>query len=111
MCGHWQGVRELSPQGGHTIYLALLLGAATVVLILLCQYFWPGGVQPGGVVLCIVLFSTPIETYVPYALNRILDTTIGVIAALLVNYVLPRERVVALWEGFKGLFRKETPTV
>ena len=99
------------PQGGHTIYLALLLGAATVVLILLCQYFWPGGVQPGGVVLCIVLFSTPIETYVPYALNRILDTTIGVITALLVNYILPRERVVALWEGFKGLFRKETPTV
>ena len=99
------------PQGGHTIYLALLLGAATVVLILLCQYFWPGGVQPGGVVLCIVLFSTPIETYVPYALNRILDTTIGVIVALLVNYLLPRERVVALWEGFKGLFRKENTTV
>ena len=26
---------------------------------------------------------------------------IGVIVALLVNYFLPRERVVALWEGFK----------
>ena len=25
----------------------------------------------------------------------------GVIVALLVNYFLPRERVVALWEGFK----------
>ena len=25
------------PQGGHTVYLALLLGAAIVVLILLCQ--------------------------------------------------------------------------
>ena len=46
------------------IFLAVLLGAATVILILLCQYFWPGGVQPGGVVLCIVLFSTPIESYV-----------------------------------------------
>ena len=42
------------PQGGHTVFLAVLLGAATVILILLCQYFWPGGVQPGGVVLCIV---------------------------------------------------------
>ena len=79
----------------------MLLGIATVILILLCQYFWPGGVQPGGVVLCIVLYSTPVETYVSYALNRILDTTIGVIVALLVNYFLPRERVVALWEGFK----------
>lgn len=89
------------PQGGHSMLLAVLLGIATVILILLCQYFWPGGVQPGGVVLCIVLYSTPVETYVSYALNRILDTTIGVIVALLVNYFLPRERVVALWEGFK----------
>ena len=92
---------HIYPQGGHSMLLAVLLGAATVVLIVLCQYFWPGGVQPGGVVLCIVLYSTPVETYVSYALNRILDTAIGVIVALLVNYILPRERVVALWEGFK----------
>ena len=89
------------PQGGHTVYLALLLGAAIVVLILLCQYFWPGGVQPGGVVLCIVLFSTPIETYVSYALNRIFDTAVGVIVALLINYFLPRKRVVAICEKVK----------
>ena len=93
------------PQGGHSMLLALLLGGAIVVLILLCQYFWPGGVQPGGVVLCIVLFSTPVETYVAYSLNRIFDTAVGVIVALLVNYFLPRERVVAFWEKAKGLFR------
>ena len=92
---------HIYPQGGHSMLLAVLLGIATVILILLCQYFWPGGVQPGGVVLCIVLYSTPVETYVSYALNRILDTAIGVIVALLVNYFLPRERVVRLWEGFK----------
>ena len=96
---------------GGTLYfalmglLAVLLGIATVILILLCQYFWPGGVQPGGVVLCIVLFSTPVETYVAYSLNRIFDTAVGVIVALLVNYFLPRERVVACWEKVKGLFR------
>ncbi len=60
------------------------------------------------VVLCIVLFSTPIETYMSYALNRIFDTAIGVIAALLVNYFLPRPRVVSLWEGFKGSFKKDS---
>ena len=96
---------HIYPQGGHSVLLALLLGAAIVVLILLCQYFWPGGVQPGGVVLCIVLFSTPIDTYVSYSLNRIFDTAVGVIAALLVNYYLPRKRVVAFWEGCKGSFR------
>ena len=90
------------PQGGHSMLLALLLGAAIVVLILLCQYFWPGGVQPGGVVLCIVLFSTPVDSYIPYALNRILDTSVGVIVALAVNYFLPRERVVCWWEKVTG---------
>lgn len=60
------------------------------------------------VVFCIVLFSTPIETYMSYALNRIFDTAIGVIAALLVNYFLPRPRVVSLWEGFKGSFKKDS---
>ena len=60
------------------------------------------------VVFCIVLFSTPIETYMSYALNRIFDTAMGVIAALLVNDFLPRPRVVSLWEGFKGLFKKDS---
>lgn len=61
------------------------------------------------VVLCIVLFSTPIESYMMnYALNRIFDTAIGVIAALLVNYFLPRPRVVSLWEEFKGLFKEDS---
>lgn len=91
--------------GGNRLFGTLIGGLlAIVVLILLCQYFWPGGVQPGGVVLCIVLFSTPVETYVAYALNRIFDTAVGVIVALLVNYFLPRERVVACWEKVKGLF-------
>ncbi len=33
---------------------------------------------------------------------------IGVIVALLVNYFLPRARVVAFWEGLKGLFRMDS---
>ena len=90
------------PQGGHTVFLAVLLDFAIVILILLCSYFWPGGVQPGGVVLCIVLFSTPVDRYIPYALNRILDTSVGVIVALAVNYFLPRERVVCWWEKVTG---------
>ena len=95
---------RLYPQGGHTVALALLLGCAIVVLVLLCQRFWPGGVQPGGVVLCIVLFSTPVDSYVTYALNRIWDTGVGVVAALLVNYLLPRQRVVALWDAVQRYF-------
>ena len=32
----------------------------------------------------------------------IFDTAVGVIVALAVNYYLPREKVVSLWEGFKA---------
>ena len=77
------------PEGGHTLLLVPLVFIGTVLLILLCQLFWIGGVQPGGVVLCIILFNTPVDTYVSYALNRMFDTAVGVIAALVVNSLFP----------------------
>ena len=73
------------PEGGHSLLLVPLVFIGTVVLILLCQKFWVGGVQPGGVVLCIVLFNTPVDTYVSYALNRMFDTGVGVLVAFIVN--------------------------
>ena len=77
------------PHGGHTLLLTVLVFVGTVILVLLCQMFWVGGVQPGGVVLCIILFNTPVDTYVSYALNRMFDTGIGVLVALLINRLLP----------------------
>ena len=78
------------PEGGHTLWLVPLTFIGTVLLILLCQMFWVGGVQPGGVVLCILLFNTPVDTYVSYALNRILDTAVGVMVAWGISYFFPR---------------------
>lgn len=78
------------PDGHYTLGLVPLMFAGTVILILLCQMFWVGGVQPGGVVLCIMLFNTPVESYIQYACNRILDTAVGVLVALFVSYVFPR---------------------
>jgi len=77
------------PDGSPSLLMVLMVFIGTVLLILLCQTFWVGGVQPGGVVLCIILFNTPVETYVTYALNRMLDTGIGVVAALAVNSLFP----------------------
>ena len=77
------------PDGRPSLLMVLMVFIGTVLLILLCQMFWVGGVQPGGVVLCIILFNTPVDTYVSYALNRILDTGIGVLAALAVNSLFP----------------------
>ena len=73
------------PEGGHRWLLIPLTFVGTMILIVLCQMFWVGGVQPGGVVLCIVLFNTPVDTYVSYALNRMFDTGVGVLVAFIVN--------------------------
>lgn len=82
------------PEGGHHALLLGLLFVGVVVLIIVSVVFhWPGAVQPGGVVLCILLFNTPVATYISYSVNRIVDTGVGVLFALMVNYLLPRERV------------------
>ena len=78
------------PDGRYTLLMIPFVFVGTVLLVLLCQLFWIGGVQPGGVVLCILLFNTPVATYVDYAMNRIFDTAVGVIIALIVSYVFPR---------------------
>ena len=80
---------QLFPDGSNRWFLIPLTFIGVVLLILACQYIWVGGIQPGGVVLCIILFNTPVETYISYALNRILDTGIGVLAAFFVNAMLP----------------------
>ena len=85
------------PEGGFHGAILPLLFVGVVALILVSQMFrWNGAVQPGGVVLCIILFNTPVDTYVSYSLNRIVDTGIGVVIALLVNRFFPRE-LVSKW--------------
>lgn len=80
------------PEGCYWLRLPLVF-LGIVVMILLCVLLhWPGGVQPGGVVLCIILFNTP-PHHIDYAINRMIDTGIGVVIALLVNYFLPRSRL------------------
>ncbi len=93
------------PEGGHTLLLVPLVFIGTVALILLCQIFWVGGVQPGGVVLCIILFNISEENYISYALNRIFDTGIGVVVALVVNSVFPGGFTFRFMERFYRLFR------
>ncbi|MDD3347986.1 aromatic acid exporter family protein [Oscillibacter sp.] len=94
------------PEGGRSLLLVPLVFIGTVLLIILCQFFWVGGVQPGGVVLCILLFNTPVDSYVSYALNRIFDTAIGVLAALAVNSMFPGGFTFEWMERLYGRFTK-----
>ncbi len=78
------------PEGCYWLPMVFL---GIIVLISMCVMFhWPGGVQPGGVVLCIILFSTPAH-HIDYAIHRMIDTGVGVVIALLLNYLLPRSRL------------------
>ncbi len=84
----------LDPPGDQRVLLIPLIFVGVVILICLAQMFhWPTAVQPGSVVLCIILFNTPVETYVSYALNRMVDTGVGVVVSMVINYLLPRERL------------------
>lgn len=82
------------PEGGAHPLILLFLFVGVILLVLLSLYLkWPGAIQPGGVVLCIILYNTPVDTYVSYSLHRIADTAIGVGVALAINYLLPREKM------------------
>ena len=82
------------PEGDRNALILLWLFVGTILLIMLCQLFkWPGGIQPGGVVLCIILFNTPVDTYIEYSIFRMIDTGVGVACALLVNWYFTRPRV------------------
>lgn len=82
------------PTSNFRFMLFELLFVGIILLVLVCQFFViPGAIQPGGVVLCIILFNTPVDAFISYPLNRIFDTAIGVIIGIAVNLLISRERV------------------
>ena len=88
------------PQGGFHFLMLPMVFVGVVLLILISQIVnWPGAIQPGGVMLCIILFNTPVATYIDYSVNRIVDTGFGVIVALAINYFFPREKVLEIKEN------------
>ena len=85
------------PTSEFRFMLFQLLFIGILLMVLVCQFFViPGAIQPAGVVLCIILFNTPVKAYISYPLNRIFDTAIGVIIGILVNMLISRERVAKL---------------
>lgn len=90
---------QIYPDGKMRAMILPFLFVGVILLIKVCLLMhWPGAIQPGGVILCIILFNTPVETFIPYSVNRIIDTGVGVAIALAVNYFFPRER----WEKIKS---------
>ena len=59
-------------------------------LIVVAQIFnAAGAIQSGSVMFFILMLNTPAETYAAYAINRVIDTIIGELAAFSINYIIP----------------------
>ena len=70
----------------------IFLFVGIMVMIVVSQIFHVNAAIPSGsVVFYIVMLNTPENQYISYALNRMLDTGVGVILSILVNIALPRE--------------------
>lgn len=92
------------PTSDFRFMLFELLFVGILLMVLVCQFFViPGAIQPAGVVLCIILFNTPVDAYITYPLNRILDTAIGVLIGIAVNILISRERITKI----KNFFTKK----
>lgn len=64
----------------------LLLMVGIVLLIYISQILGcAGAIQGGAVVFYIVMLNTSSDQYIPYALNRMLDTAVGVGMSILIN--------------------------
>ena len=82
------------PTSNFRFMLFELLFVGILLMVLVCQILViPGAIQPAGVVLCIILFNTPVDQYITYPINRIFDTAIGVIIGIVVNLLISKERV------------------
>lgn len=77
-----------------------LLFFGIILLIYVSQLVHAAGaIQAGSVVFYIVMLNTPADQYVSYALNRMLDTGIGVIMSVCVNMLISRERIARVFPG------------
>lgn len=78
---------------GKTVEIILLM-VGIIALIKISQWVrFPGAIQAGAVVFYIVMLNTPEHQYVSYALNRMLDTAVGVGMSVAINGLLTRQRL------------------
>lgn len=83
------------PDGLFHYPLLIFLFVGIILLVMTSLFFrWPGAIQPGGVVLCIIFFNISVDTYIKYSLDRIFDTAFGVMLSILINMFFPRETIV-----------------
>ena len=68
--------------------LGVYLAVGLLLLIYTCQLFeLYGGVQPGAVVLFVVIYSVSKDNYINYVISRIIDTGVGILVSLAISRI------------------------
>ena len=89
-------------------YLWLILGLFFVIYSNL-MFNQGGAIHPGSVVFFVVMFTVTDDRYISYTIARIIDTGVGVLVSLVINWFFPSpseaENVKHVKEEFKKLFK------
>jgi uncharacterized membrane protein YgaE (UPF0421/DUF939 family) len=69
----------------------IFIGIGIVIVIYLCNVLnWKDSASIAGVVFCAIMLNLKGNSPFLYSLNRILDTLVGIIVAIVVNYFVMR---------------------
>lgn len=88
------GLFYVQHQVNGKLFQIVLLLAGIILLIYISQLVkCPGAIQGGAVVFYIVMLNTPPDIYVAYAINRMIDTAVGVVISVGINVLMSRQRL------------------
>ena len=90
-------------------YLWLILGLFCVIYLNL-MLGTGAAIHPGSVVFFVVMFTVNTDRYISYTIARIIDTGVGVVVSLVINWFFPApseaESVKKVKTEFKNLFKQ-----
>ncbi|WP_099188894.1 aromatic acid exporter family protein [Tepidibacter mesophilus] len=67
----------------------IIMGIGIMIVIYICNLFrWNKSISIAGIVFCVIMSNLDGRNPVFYAINRTIDTFIGIIIAVLVNYLI-----------------------
>lgn len=96
------GLFYLQNQSTNKIVQIIFLLIGIILLIFISQFLgYPGAIQGGAVVFYIVMLNTPADQTVSYAINRMIDTGVGVVISLFINVLLSRKNLSGIFKNIK----------
>jgi uncharacterized membrane protein YgaE (UPF0421/DUF939 family) len=109
LVGAFTGVIFVSIQPGN----ALLMGIGTMVLIFICSAFkWDRAVPIAGVMFAAIMLSLNNKNPLQYSFSRVLDTFVGIVVAVAVNYfIFPPNNLVQMRNNLDAISDKISKSI